>query len=1521
MVAAGAQFTTQEAKQSLQRINEQNRAFYSDRRGIGALKDLQQTFPHPWLYVAELLQNAIDEGATRISVSIAEDQNVNFEHNGKAFSLSDVEALCARGVSSKGANTVGFMGVGFKSVFRSFEHVQVSSGPWRFAFTVPIRLGEEYGDQQRDWLGAVLPIWEGSPSTPSVGMTCRFILSRRLPDLPPPEEDLSRILGESKTLLPLLAWRGVQELVWNGTRWLLKLEESVLEDHGAQVTLQSTDEAEKRSDRWILFARNYQPSGKAIARFLEHRQLSPAANEKEQVYKEAGKRRQVAAFCQIDSSGIPVPLDRGSAFAMLPTGVTFPLGLHVQADWLLVVTRREMMQMEGNQWHEEILQQIPRLIRYYLQWFVKHTSSERGWNKGYDALPGTPVPDLPSDPWFGSSQFVDAVKAELEQLEFLPALQNGRIVFIAPTAARFLPKPFARELESPESRPDVLFGNRIISNRTLGTRAKQCLDNLNLVTELSSGELSLYWNGLAVKRWLALFPDDIRNRKLVVVLEALSGLDEQNDWRGAPLICLPTATGGWDHRGALSRYPADWNIFAQEDEIRQALEPLLGSPEAMIAWDFDAALQQTRSSALSYLDDVPRRTLEEVATQWWEQLPERPSEQQINIVISLTAWVLSKQPQRKRLIQKVLCSKKNKRLLLRPNAESALVDPYAGAWRRVFFESTPAISAIYENRSPTISRADWRAFFENLTPSPIGIFYLSLSGQQMSRLELSKFAKGYAPPTRRSSWLTIDWRGLSVQSTSYTVVDACLPPPLATILESSVTREQSIAISQWLGESPSFLPGYRSVQVAYIPYMYSSVQTERLPNDAKWVESLRKACWIYSKTGDGPFAPSDVLASEDPARPNAPVAEVPIELVQTLQSCGIQFGSALPDAPAIDRLRIQGPTSSADELFELLQGAIDEAGEDDNKKELLHRILKERDLFVLPPGWNSIDGTTRVTHGRLVRSDRPRSLLGNWLVAIDSFTENAPERKALELAASFSSVPRSAVFMQVLDFLSWVWNTMPDADRVRRILPRAYAYVREDLQADNTLRALWTERLSTARVFVQHKRRWVPTNEDDLFFDDVNEAALEGLLASVDVVTAGHFGDTLVEQVAVAHLLGVKLLSSRFEVNLEPREEQTLPALWQLRFSAIQGWLRLQLKNDLELDAELDVNAVPQQDFRLTLWGVLRIVVSELGTRIQESEVKAAAWTNSTIAVSGMPGDFAEELCKVLFNQWGLRFRRDLVDLVPRVAIQLTRIGDSQFAITQLAQNTTKTPNQHPASKEQIPKPAASSQENGSSSAAEPTEAQKGQAGHDERAAEEEPTQQQTTDEVEPGGSYTDDTREARLRALIAKKKDLERRIQDSLTVEISPADEIDPEERKTGEFRADDVYREAALKYEEQCGRCPIAKSATQSGHDIDSYTNAPGHPDRKLIRRIEVKGRSLLWDATEIVEMSDIQFRDALNQAVNNGELIAPDFDYWLYVVERCEDGKLKVLPLRNVAQRAARFALKGGSWRFEAEHCDSE
>ena len=63
-------------------------------------------------------------------------------------------------------------------------------------------------------------------------MNCRFVLSKRLPHLPSPTEDLDHVLGEGQTLLALLAWQGVKELRWNGKLCLLKSDESPLGDTG-----------------------------------------------------------------------------------------------------------------------------------------------------------------------------------------------------------------------------------------------------------------------------------------------------------------------------------------------------------------------------------------------------------------------------------------------------------------------------------------------------------------------------------------------------------------------------------------------------------------------------------------------------------------------------------------------------------------------------------------------------------------------------------------------------------------------------------------------------------------------------------------------------------------------------------------------------------------------------------------------------------------------------------------------------------------------------------------------------------------------------------------------------------------------------------------------------------------------------------------------------------------------------------------------------------------------------------------
>ena len=185
-------------KEFINKLAKENKQFYEEERGRGALKDLQQIFPHSWLYVAELLQNAIDAGSTRIRIEIHNDCLV-FEHNGKVFDQQDVKAICTRGVSTKGPSTIGFMGVGFKSVFHSFEEAQISSGQWHFKLIVPVVKGSKFGDTQRDWLGVVLPAWNEDPPPLFSGMTCRFGLSRRLPALPP----IVRLLGPGGDLVGL----------------------------------------------------------------------------------------------------------------------------------------------------------------------------------------------------------------------------------------------------------------------------------------------------------------------------------------------------------------------------------------------------------------------------------------------------------------------------------------------------------------------------------------------------------------------------------------------------------------------------------------------------------------------------------------------------------------------------------------------------------------------------------------------------------------------------------------------------------------------------------------------------------------------------------------------------------------------------------------------------------------------------------------------------------------------------------------------------------------------------------------------------------------------------------------------------------------------------------------------------------------------------------------------------------------------------------------------------------------------
>jgi len=84
-------------------------------------------------YIYELLQNAEDAKASEFKIYISK-KRIKIVHNGKPFTKDDVRNICYA-VSKKDPNeTIGYLGVGFRSVFTITDKPEIYSGEYRFRF-------------------------------------------------------------------------------------------------------------------------------------------------------------------------------------------------------------------------------------------------------------------------------------------------------------------------------------------------------------------------------------------------------------------------------------------------------------------------------------------------------------------------------------------------------------------------------------------------------------------------------------------------------------------------------------------------------------------------------------------------------------------------------------------------------------------------------------------------------------------------------------------------------------------------------------------------------------------------------------------------------------------------------------------------------------------------------------------------------------------------------------------------------------------------------------------------------------------------------------------------------------------------------------------------------------------------------------------------------------------------------------------------------------------------------------------
>ncbi|MDI6859871.1 MAG: hypothetical protein QMC85_05185, partial [Methanocellales archaeon] len=84
-------------------------------------------------YVYELLQNAEDAKATEFQIYISKER-AKIVHNGEPFTSEDVRSLCYA-LSKKDPNeSIGYLGVGFRSVFPITDRPEIYSGDYSFRF-------------------------------------------------------------------------------------------------------------------------------------------------------------------------------------------------------------------------------------------------------------------------------------------------------------------------------------------------------------------------------------------------------------------------------------------------------------------------------------------------------------------------------------------------------------------------------------------------------------------------------------------------------------------------------------------------------------------------------------------------------------------------------------------------------------------------------------------------------------------------------------------------------------------------------------------------------------------------------------------------------------------------------------------------------------------------------------------------------------------------------------------------------------------------------------------------------------------------------------------------------------------------------------------------------------------------------------------------------------------------------------------------------------------------------------------
>ena len=218
------------------------------------------------------------------------------------------------------------------------------------------------------------------------------------------------------------------------------------------------------------------------------------------MYTDAARPRQVLGVLPLDNDGVPAPPDRGNVYATLPTEVTLPFGLphHINADWLLNISRSGLREIEDNPWQRDVADKIADVLARFLDWCAVTHAKPDAAQATFKALalPSSEAGGL--EALLAEERWLLRLRDRIEDAAVIPVWteETGTLAYAKPGDTLVPPVPLAKAFRTqPELRPSVLLKRRVLRNDVLGSNGLRLLHRMGLLTEMSPRELGRAWDG------------------------------------------------------------------------------------------------------------------------------------------------------------------------------------------------------------------------------------------------------------------------------------------------------------------------------------------------------------------------------------------------------------------------------------------------------------------------------------------------------------------------------------------------------------------------------------------------------------------------------------------------------------------------------------------------------------------------------------------------------------------------------------------------------------------------------------------------------------------------------------------------------------------------------------------------------------------------------------------------------------------------------------------------------------------